>query len=237
MRLFSFSLLACSCTLLIAGPAAAESAPGAKTRKRTKKVVKSHRESRKVVGEEDRRLMPEPWIGPKDEAAAEVQVAGVDWDPMRPRATSRIVLSSGAKSGLMVGDRLSVLRGTLARPVGELVIESVSAERAIARVVRLVDPSRSPVLEHLAVMTGDRVSMIEVVPEAAWTPKKKKPAKRRRRRRAPKAGGSSSAPNLALPPGKSTISVGGRELPNKNPAFSITPAASAAPTKPAAKAK
>jgi hypothetical protein len=125
----------------------------------------------------------------------------------------------------MVGDRLTVFRGSPARAVGELVIETVSNEQAMARVVRLVDPARSPVLEHLAVMKGDRVSMTETAPVGVWTPKKKRVIKRRRRRAKPnKAAKPVAKSNFALPPGKGTITVGGRELPTKNPSFSITPA-------------
>ena len=217
-------------SLLISGPAMAESLDGKKPRRfrRAKKfeVEKPHKPT-----ELDRLLLPAPDFLDAKAPVGGMVVSSVHWDPFRPEAEKFYTITAGSKDGLQMGDHLLIWRGAQKLTVAQVVVVSMAEKSSRVRVLRMPDPERNVPLRLQAVMEGDRVSLLMRGDAGIWPVKKKK---RRRRKRIikkvkPKPMAQAAATS-ALPPGKDSIVINGRELPKSAPAgVNLNPAQLPAP--------
>ena len=199
----------------LSAPAFAESKPGyrfpAAKRKARKKVVPEKRHDPTAL---DRRLLPAPDFGANAAPVGGLMVDEAHWNPFNPAASKQFTINGGSSAGLRQGDRLLVWRGRHQTIVAEVEVIALAEEKAHVRVLRRPDQSKVLPLELQAVMTGDRVSLLMRSDATIW----QQPKKKRRRRRIIRKKSSSTqvrkaAEPQALPPGKDTIVIGGRELP------------------------
>ncbi len=208
-----------SLTILVAcglsATAWAESKPGyrfpAAKRKARKKVVPEKRHDPTAL---DRRLLPAPNFGANTAPVGGLMVDEAHWNPFDPTASKKFTINGGSSAGLRKGDRLLVWRGRHQTVVAEVEVIALAEEKAHVRVLRRPDPSKVLPLELQAVMTGDRVSLLMRSDAAIWPqPKKKRRRRRIIRKKSTTAQVQKAAEPQALPPGKDTIVIGGRELP------------------------
>ena len=194
--------------------ALAESRPGQRVkvhRHVKKKVVPERRHDPTAL---DRRLMPSPDFGGATTPVGGLMVDEAHWNPFDPAATKQFTINGGSSAGLRKGDRLLVWRGVHQTIVAEVEVVSVAEEKAQVRVLRQPDQAKVLPLELQAVMTGDRVSLLLRADTEIWPKPKKKRRRRRIVRKTQKAETlRKAAEPQAMPPGKDTIVIGGRELP------------------------
>ena len=204
--------LSLALVLGLSATAMAESKPGQRIRKRhkPKKIVPEKRHDPTAL---DRRLLPAPNFGSNAAPVGGLMVDEAHWNHFNPAAPKQFTINGGTNTGLRKGDRLLVWRGRHQTIVAEGEVVSTSEEKAQIRVLRRPDQSKVLPLELQAVMTGDRVSLLLRADLEIWPKPKKKKRRRIIRKKVEPEGVRNAAEPQALPPGKDTIIVGGRELP------------------------